>query len=114
MKYKVGDKTLLGEIVSIVMSVVDNRYYMIKDGNGDRLLLNESQVDKIVTVKQTSYEKPPIGLCPLNLWEDMRETEIRDAIIRYINASKPVPVEWITEYIERITKREIRVKNDPK
>ena len=48
------------------------------------------------------YKKPPIGLIPRKLHEEMirenRKTSIRGAISRYHKAGKPIPKEWIREY----------------
>lgn len=47
-------------------------------------------------------EKPPIGLIPKWQWNNQRLDEVKDAISRYYNAYKPIPLEWIVEYNELI------------
>lgn len=43
-------------------------------------------------------EKPPIGLKPRNIFLTERIQDIKEAIVRYLNANQPVPQEWIIEY----------------
>ena len=43
-------------------------------------------------------EKPPIGLIPEYLWKEKRLFDIIEAINRYIEAKKEIPIEWIEEY----------------
>ena len=48
MKYKVGDKTLLGEITYIDSNDKDGLPYVIDDGEGYRECFSEKQIDKII------------------------------------------------------------------
>lgn len=48
----------------------------------------------------TRVQPPPLGLCPRWVVTEHRIQEIKDAINRYINEDKPVPVEWIEELRE--------------
>lgn len=41
---------------------------------------------------------PPIGLKPKYIHDEQRREEIREAIGRYVNNDKKVPVEWIEEF----------------
>jgi hypothetical protein len=50
------------------------------------------------------YEKPPLGLMPRKIWNQIRFKELVDAIDRYIKAKKDIPYEWIAEYNEYISK----------
>lgn len=47
-------------------------------------------------------DKPPIGILPRKIWEDNKEAtrhqELKQAIVRYIEADKPIKQEWIDEY----------------
>jgi len=45
-------------------------------------------------------DKPPLGLVPRKIRENERLVEVKDAIIRYMDASKPIPQEWIDELNE--------------
>lgn len=45
-------------------------------------------------------EKPPIGLTPRRIHNRQRLTAIEEAMDRYIKVSKPIPAEWIGEYID--------------
>lgn len=45
-------------------------------------------------------KKPPLGLRPRYIAEEMRIREIEDAVARYKNADKIVPSEWVDELLE--------------
>lgn len=47
-------------------------------------------------------DKPPIGLTPRRIHNRQRLMAIEEAMDRYIKASKPVPAEWIGEYIDLV------------
>lgn len=46
--------------------------------------------------------KPPIGLVPKYIRQEQRISEIFEAIVRYFEARKRIPDEWIEEYHELI------------
>lgn len=52
--------------------------------------------------------KPPIGVMPRHIAEEMRTRDLDRAIILYIEAGCHVPVEWITERNELIAKRAVK------
>ena len=43
-------------------------------------------------------EKPPLGLTPEFIWKEKRMNDIEDAIKRYLNDKKEIPLKWISEY----------------
>lgn len=45
-------------------------------------------------------EKPPVGLMPRWRSDELRRDEIVDAIARFIEVGKDIPLEWIGEYNE--------------
>lgn len=45
-------------------------------------------------------KRPPSGITPRFLWDEKRRDDIRGAIIRYLDADKPIPPEWVEEYNE--------------
>lgn len=53
-------------------------------------------------------KKPPVGLEPRYIYESIRITQITDAIRRYLDADKDIPVEWIEEYND-LQSRQIHV-----
>ena len=55
----------------------------------------------IGTAKHT---KPPLGLVPRFIRDEARVSEILEAIARYNEVGKPVPVEWLDELNEKIRK----------
>lgn len=47
-----------------------------------------------------SLEKPPKGLVPKYIHTRSRFNDVKEAIIRYIEFGKEIPVDWIEEYNE--------------
>lgn len=47
-------------------------------------------------------KKPPLGLMPKDIFESNRVIDIGNAIYRYIEASKKIPLEWVEEYNKRV------------
>lgn len=48
----------------------------------------------------TLEEKPPMGLMPPGQWKMNRRADIYDAMLRYRQAGKQVPFEWVEELYE--------------
>lgn len=44
--------------------------------------------------------KPPLGVIPQAIWDDMRYTDILAAIGRYSKAGLEIPDQWLTEPTE--------------
>ena len=59
----------------------------------------------IGTAKHT---KPPLGVTPRWLADEMRVREIAEAILRYTEVGKPVPQEWLDELNEKTKKEETK------
>lgn len=51
--------------------------------------------------------KPPLGLIPRQIVEELRLSEVIEAIYRYLEVGKKIPLEWIEEYNDLIFKKEI-------
>ena len=49
--------------------------------------------------------KPPLGIKPRFIWEEERIIEIKSAVFRYTEADRKVPVEWIEEYNDLVSKK---------
>lgn len=47
-------------------------------------------------------DKPPIGLTPRHIHNSQRLSAIKEAMDRYIEVSKPIPAEWIGEYMDLV------------
>lgn len=45
-------------------------------------------------------EKPPLGLTPKYIHDNMRISEIINAVYRYMDVRKEIPEEWVREYNE--------------
>jgi len=54
--------------------------------------------------KCTYTEKPPIGVMPKHIWDAKRKQDLLEAVMRYMDKNKPVPVEWIQEFNELVSK----------
>jgi len=50
---------------------------------------------------QDQVKLVPLGLMPAKLWVELRVTSIKEAMARYIAADKPIPQEWLDEYLMR-------------
>lgn len=48
------------------------------------------------------HEKPPLGLMPRHIHERKRVSDILEAMKRYSDAEKVIPIGWINELEERI------------
>lgn len=69
--------------------------------NDARYLMN---LEESNTSEELTTKKPPLGLMPRYLWERKRRYEIGEAISRYVEVDKSIPVEWLDEYNELIQK----------
>lgn len=47
---------------------------------------------------------PPLGVMPKWRWDEIRATELAQAIDRFLEAKQPIKIEWVEEYNELITK----------
>lgn len=65
-------------------------------GNNWRMCFLKSAKKK-PQVLSTAAIKPPLGLMPEYLHKEQRLSEIKEAIQRYLDAQKPVPIQWIAE-----------------
>lgn len=48
----------------------------------------------------------PLGIKPKYIWDSMRVSDILDAMERFADAQKPIPVEWVTELKGLLVKEE--------
>lgn len=53
-----------------------------------------------MTEEETIQQLGPVGLTPKWLWIETRLHEINAAMLRYAEAKKIIPVEWLQEYLE--------------
>lgn len=58
----------------------------------------------IYYIDRAIEEKPPLGLKPRRIHDEERVNELANAIHRYVNNVKEIPIEWIEEYNELIEK----------
>lgn len=55
--------------------------------------------------------KPPLGLMPKNILDNIRLVDIHDAVNRYFFDKKEIPIEWIEEYNDLVKK--VVKENEP-
>lgn len=49
--------------------------------------------------------KPPLGVKPRYLHDSLREVNLFQAIKRYLDADIEIPIEWVQEYNELLSRR---------
>ena len=55
-------------------------------------------------------KKPPLGIMPKYIWDDRRLTEIENAVIRFFEAQRAIPLEWVIEWNELTRKKQEETK----
>lgn len=94
-------KIILDEWFNRSLSTSEYLSYLTKEGfltfNDSRYLLGICELPEL-DVSQS--KKPPLGVMPRDIWNHKRWTELSEAMQRYLEAGKPVPKEWMDEYIE--------------
>ena len=50
-------------------------------------------------------EKPPLGIIPRKFHDEKRMSEIKEAFIRYMESDYEIPVEWLQEYNELVSRK---------
>ncbi|AAK79868.1 hypothetical protein BJV85_002090 [Clostridium acetobutylicum] len=78
------------------------RQYKIRGYNG-KISILEKHTPKNV------YRRPPTGLEPHTIWVGKRIQDIKEAMDRYTEANKSIPIEWVNEYnelLENLTRSE--------
>jgi hypothetical protein len=76
--------------------------------NGLALIKHDACVKHIKTkiMTETKIKKPPIGIVPKNIWKSIRFNNLKEAMIRYLDAGLELPNEWTEEYNQFIKKIE--------
>ena len=82
MKYKVGDKTLLGEITDVDSNDKDGLPYVIDDGEGSWEWYSEKQVDKIIIKPKRNIDHI------IELLEQGKDQEARSHYSKHIPTSE--------------------------
>ena len=52
-----------------------------------------------------NLSKPPIGLVPSYIWKEKRVQVIKEAMKRYVDASKIIPMDWWDELNELVVSK---------
>lgn len=69
--------------------------YVYPDGDAEPVVPSGSY-DKMTE----PLVKPPLGLIPKDIHDLHRQLEIREAMMRYLDAGMDIPQEWVNEYRE--------------
>lgn len=62
----------------------------------------EKYIDQVISDVFSCPSKPPLGLQPWNVHDNLRVQDILAAIQRYVVANKAVPNEWLEELINKL------------
>ena len=62
--------------------------------------------------KPIQAKKPPLGVKPRYIHDEIRRRELGEAIIRYIEESLPVYPEWVDEYNELLERYQADTPNN--
>ena len=69
---------------------------------GNQVCINGRTYYEPLRKEHAHAEKPPLGVMRQKVHDEIREGELGAAIIRYVEAEKEVPIEWVDEYNEII------------
>ncbi|ASB90845.1 MULTISPECIES: hypothetical protein [Bacillus] len=62
----------------------------------------EEKENSSYSASPIGFVKPPIGVKPRFIHDEQRAEELSGAIMRYIQANKSIPTEWLEEYNELV------------
>lgn len=100
-------KIILDEWFNRSLSAPEYLSYLVKEGflsfNDSRYLLGLCELPDFLDEYESQLEKPPLGVMPRHIWDRKRQTELAEAMQRYLEAGKHIPKEWIDEYNELCT-----------
>jgi len=78
-------------------TIFDTRKYVLLDDAKELL----KQALSIGSVSVCAI-KPPLGLTPRRFTDEKRLNEVQGALVRYYDANKAIPLDWIIEYNELV------------
>lgn len=102
---KVGDVVICTDNEKHAAALAIGGAYKIRDISGGFVQLegmNHLYMKKrfVLSTDVKPAEKPPLGLRPRYVAEAMRIQEIMDAALRYTEAGKQVPQDWLDELVD--------------
>ena len=50
-------------------------------------------------------DKPSLGVMPKSIWDRKRIASLKEGIKNYLDADKPIPVDWVTEYNDLVKEK---------
>lgn len=88
------------------MELCDQVTLTLHDGTKKECVISEiNNVHGVMNYVITNVHRvPPLGLKPKYIHDLQRKNEILDAIERYIQANEEIPIKWIEEYNELVSK----------
>jgi hypothetical protein len=69
--------------------------YIVTNGKDLGSVIFQSDCEVII-------EKPPLGLIPKHVHQEIRLNNIKEAIQRYMETNKTIDIRWVEEYNELI------------
>ncbi len=105
-KYQVGFNYVLGTLVEDDVGIHKVTTEGLKtlwastEIWGEEVLVN----GKIYWEPYAPAEKPPLGVKPQKIHDEQRNEMLSAGISRYLKAGKEIPIEWVDEYNEIITR----------
>lgn len=55
-----------------------------------------------------TYKKPPLGITPKWFWDERRRDEIKEGIIRFMEANHTIPQNWVDEYNDLVKEKDVK------
>jgi len=125
MSYKIGDKVRIredlevGKIYGSVRFVEERGSYRGKETIVTSIFSENAKIlyyeldrcgrwpwtPEMLEPVEEEHQKPPLGIMPKDIWLANRKVELKETVIRYVNAGLPLPQEWVDEYNEFVKEK---------
>ena len=100
-----ADNTLLGVSKISIKEMADRIIELVLKGNEVEMITNEHGIKfKKSLEKDAKTERPPLGLLSKSIHKEKRFYDVCAAISRYYNVGWEIPIEWVEEHNELVTK----------
>lgn len=86
-------KETIGNLTAII-SKDDGKGYIVVGSDRFHIDYNSGTITRAWSKK----EKAPIEIEPIHIWKEKRYQDLCEAIKRYLDADKEIPIEWVEEY----------------
>ena len=99
------DNTVDGVSRISIKAMADRITELVLKGNEAEMITTEHGVKFKKTLKKDAKaEMPPFGLMSKSIHKEVRFNHVCAAISRYYNAGLEIPIEWVEEHNELVTK----------